>query len=149
MKLDASGGEIWTELLATAQNDNLYGVNLDSAGNILLAGETLGDLNGQIAAGAQDMLLAKYDAGGSEIWTQYLGGSGSELGYDMAIDGADNIFLSGKTTSTDGDFAGTTAFGSYDAILAKFDTDGNWVWAERLREVAVGDAFFRRIFRPF
>jgi hypothetical protein len=49
----------------------------------------------------------------------------------VAIDGADNIFFSGKTNSTDGDFAGTSAFGSSDAILAKYDPDGNWVWTER------------------
>ena len=29
------------------------------------------------------------------------------------------------------DFAATTALGSYDAILAKYDSDGNWVWTER------------------
>ncbi len=130
-KFDASGSELWTELLASDQNDNLYGVSLDSAGNILLAGDTVGDLNGEIGAGAQDLLLAKYDSTGSEIWTQYLGGTGSDFGYDAVVDGDDNIFVTGKTTSSDGDFSGTTALGQYDAIIAKFDTDGNWVWTER------------------
>ena len=130
-KLDDNGAILWTELLATDQNDNLYSVNLDSAENVVMAGETIGDLNGQTGAGVQDMLLAKYDASGSEIWTQYLGGSGSDYGYDVAIDGEDNIFFSGKTTSTDGDFAATTAGGLYDAVLAKYDSDGNWIWTER------------------
>ena len=130
-KLDASGNILWTELLATDQIDNLYSVNLDSVGNVVMAGYTIGDLNGQTGAGIQDMLLAKYDASGNEIWTEYLGGTGSDYGYDVAIDGADNIFFSGQTTSTDGDFAGTSAFGSSDAILAKYDPDGNWVWTER------------------
>ena len=130
-KLDFNGAILWTELLATDQNDNLYSVNLDSAENVVMAGETIGDLNGQTGAGVQDMLLAKYDASGSEIWTQYLGGSGSDYGYDVAIDGADNIFFSGKTTSTDGDFAATTALGNYDAVLAKYDSDGNWIWTDR------------------
>ena len=130
-KLDASGNILWTELLATDQIDNLYSVNLDSVGNVVMAGYTIGDLNGQTGAGVQDMLLAKYDASGNEIWTEYLGGTGSDYGYDVAIDGADNIFFSGQTTSTDGDFAGTSAFGSSDAILAKYDPDGNWVWTER------------------
>ncbi|HJN65578.1 MAG: PEP-CTERM sorting domain-containing protein [Pirellulales bacterium] len=130
-KLDSSGSILWTELLATDQIDNLYGVDLDSGGNVVMAGYTIGDLNGQTGAGVQDMLLTKYDSSGSEIWTEYLGGTGTDYGYDIEIDGADNIFFSGQTTSTDGDFAATTAFGGYDAVLAKYDGDGNWIWTER------------------
>jgi hypothetical protein len=60
------------------------------------------------------------------LYSTYLGGSGNDVGYGIAVDSATNAYVTGSTTS--GDFvipAGTTPFqgtkkGGTDAFVAKF-----------------------------
>ena len=130
-KLSGEGNLLWTEIIASDAKDQLYGVAVDSLGSVVLVGETLGNINGQAGLGAQDLIVAKYDANGDEVWTRYISGSGADHGYDVAIDAADDIIVSGKTTSSDGDLDSTTSYGKYDAILARFDADGELLRIDR------------------
>ena len=81
-------------------------------------------------------------------WTRQLGTSSDDGSRSVAVDVAGNAFISGWTL---GDLGGTNA-GGYDAFLAKYDSDGNWLWSRQLgtssddesRSVAVdgaGNAF--------
>ncbi len=49
-----------------------------------------------------DVLLAKLNAEGTElIYSTFLGGSGFEYGYGVAVDSQDNVYLTGTTNSSD------------------------------------------------
>lgn len=62
------------------------------------------------------------------LYSSYLGGSGSDLSYDLAVDNAGNIYLVGETTSTNfptspGAFD-TSANSNNDVFIAKLSADG-------------------------
>jgi hypothetical protein len=55
-------------------------------------------------------------------WSSYLGGSGGDVGYGIAVDGSGNVFVTGYTQSTDFPTAGgfdTTLDGYGDAFVVR------------------------------
>ncbi len=62
-------------------------------------------------------------------YASYLGGSGAEVGFDIALDSSGNAYVTGRTTSTNfptqGAFQGSLSGGSgSDAFVAKLSSDG-------------------------
>jgi hypothetical protein len=80
--------------------------------------------------GGYDVIVAKFNPSGVTgtqlLYSTYLGGSGDDIGYGIAVDTSPNAYVTGSTTSTDfnaGD-TGTTALqasngGGTDAFVAK------------------------------
>src|SRR5581483_4015493 len=94
--------------------DTGLSIKVDSVGSVYLAGETLSTqfpasssgnpfqprLHGGTTTG--DAFVAKLDSTGSNlVYFTYLGGSGDDGAYDLAIDAAGNAFLAGFTESPD------------------------------------------------
>jgi hypothetical protein len=115
--------------------DEAYAVVTDAAGNTYVTGTTSA-ANYPVSAGAFDQSLdgiydafvAKFRPDGSRAWATYLGGSGEERGHGIAVDGAGNVFVLGRTNSTDfpttaGSFD-TTFNGGVDAFVTKLGADG-------------------------
>jgi hypothetical protein len=81
---------------------------------------------------APDAFVAKLDpsaaAGAQLLYSSYLGGTGNEVGYGVAVDSGLSVYVTGSTSSTDFVLpSGTTAFqgtnkGGIDAFLGKFGT---------------------------
>jgi hypothetical protein len=68
------------------------------------------------------------------VWGSYFGGAGEDHSNSCVADGSGNIYIAGWTTTTGTVLATTgahsaTMAGSYDAFLAKFDANGQRVWA--------------------
>jgi hypothetical protein len=72
------------------------------------------------------------------LWATYYGGTGTSgcdnSGHGVATDAADNVFLAGYTQSPNniasaGGFKNTLGGAGYNAFLAKFDANGNRLWA--------------------
>ncbi|MGK7936602.1 MAG: SBBP repeat-containing protein [Xenococcaceae cyanobacterium] len=128
VKLDQDGNEVWVEQFGTPGYDFLWDIETDSMGNVYATGWTLGDLGGE-NAGSYDTWLAKYDTDGNQVWVEQFGTSGDDSPSldSIEIDSNDNIFVSGYT---EGNLGGENA-GSYDAWVAKFDTDGSQLWLEQ------------------
>ena len=66
-------------------------------------------------------------------WATYYGGAGFDLGTVLACDNVGNVYLTGASwmgmnIATTGSHQVANA-GDFDAFLAKFDTDGNRLWA--------------------
>ena len=87
------------------------------------------------AAGLTDIFLAKFSAAGELIWAQTFGDDFSDGGRNIALDTEGNIYVSGAFRGTlsfliDGDITDfeSTSF-TTDVFLAKFDSDGNTLWA--------------------
>lgn len=75
----------------------------------------------------------KWNPEGDVIWSTFLGGSGSDVLYSVAIDKNDDIIVAGRTESNDiivSDDASQKDYkGASDFYLAKFTTDGEYVWS--------------------
>jgi len=126
-KYDGQGNQQWVKKLGTPGDDKSWGVAVDSNGNIYITGDTTGSLGGSNAGGS-DAWVAKYDNNGDRLWIQQLGTAGDDNSYGVAIDGSDNIYITGGTT---GNLAGSNA-GDYDAWVAKYDGQGNKLWVKQL-----------------
>ncbi|MDD3392379.1 MAG: prepilin-type N-terminal cleavage/methylation domain-containing protein [Bacilli bacterium] len=73
--------------------------------------------------GGMDALIVKYDSEGNILWASNFGGSISDRFWDV-VEVADGYIAVGETTSSDLEgFHG----GTYDALLVKYDKDGNLV----------------------
>jgi hypothetical protein len=127
-KYNTNGTKQWTKLLGTSQTDEAIGIALDSNSNIYITGGTSGDLDGNTNAGGTDIFVSKYDTSGTRQWTQLLGTSADDKGYDIALDSSVNIYITGETY---GDLGGTNK-GPRDIFIAKYNANGNLQWTELL-----------------
>jgi hypothetical protein len=69
---------------------------------------------------------------GNWQWAKRAGGTGADIGSDVAVDANGNTFISGEFWGT-ASFGTTTltSQGDADMFVAKLDTNGNWQWAKR------------------
>lgn len=138
-RLSPDGEMIWSSYLGGASDDEARDVAIDSAGNAWIVGETLssGWTTGGFDTshgGGDDVLLAKVTPDGSLLWSGYFGGSGSDYGFGIRLDEADNAFIVGQSNSVGiaDDGFDLTHNGGWDAIVAKFNPDGVPVWSTYL-----------------
>ena len=104
----------------------------DAAGNLYVTGSFTGQAQfGEDAAsttlravGSSDIFLAKYAPDGELLWVIGMGGTGSDIGSDVEVDAAGNVFVTGRfSNSVDFDpGAGSTLLtsnGGSDAFVAQ------------------------------
>ncbi len=108
-----------------------YGSVTDQQGNIYAAGQT--DSNdGDIAGGNHggvDGLLVKFAPDGTVLWQRVIGGTGDDHLYAIAIDASGALYVAGaSSTNADGDITSVNHGGLFDALLMKYDADGNKLW---------------------
>ena len=124
-----------------------YATAVDGAGNVLVAGDFRETVDfdpgpGQVlrssVSGSTDLFLAKFSSAGALLWVQTFGGdSFSENCWSLAVDGAGNAIIAGFFSgSVDFDPGpGSTILvsaGNNDAYVAKFASNGNFVWAKQV-----------------
>jgi hypothetical protein len=85
---------------------------------------------------AQDIFVAKYDPGGTLIWSKHFGNPQDNFGdwnvaEAVAVDASGNVIITGELRGSV-DFGGgaITGSGVYDAFAAKFDANGNHLWSK-------------------
>jgi len=83
-------------------------VAVDLSGNAYVTGSsglgmvtTPGVLQPTFGGGSGDAFVTKLDSSGSILYSTFLGGSGSDVGYGVAVDGAGNAYIAGITNSLD------------------------------------------------
>jgi len=119
-KFNANGNLLWAKTLGGSGWDYGSSVIETSDSGIVVTGWT-----SSFDVEVEDVLLSKFDASGNHLWTRTLGGSSNDVSYSVTQTIDDQGFvLTGDTKS----------FGvsNWDVLLAKFDTDGNYVYAETL-----------------
>lgn len=76
--------------------------------------------------GEFDAIIVKYSDNGDVVWKHNFGGSAEDYFRGIAL-APDGVLAVGYSNSTDGDLAGLNK-GSWDAVLVKYDFDGNLQW---------------------
>ncbi|MDP1727771.1 MAG: SBBP repeat-containing protein [Bacteroidota bacterium] len=140
VKFNASGARQWATYYGGSGDEYGQGIAVDGGGNIVITGHTY-STSGIATSGAHqtsnggngDAFIAKFNASGARQWATYYGGSWTDWGYGIAVDGSGNIAITGYTYSTSGiatSGAYQTSFaGTYDAFIAKFNASGARQWA--------------------
>jgi hypothetical protein len=126
-KFDTEGDNVWTIQLGTTGQDNATGVAVDAAGNVYIAGGVEGNLSAP-SLGDADAFIARYDTEGNEVWTTQTGTTAKDYASDIVVDEEGNVYISGHTEGE----LGLVHAGEKDAFLAKFDADGNYLWATQV-----------------
>ncbi|MBU1237430.1 MAG: SBBP repeat-containing protein [Gammaproteobacteria bacterium] len=107
-----------------------HSVATDSSGNVYVAGETSGDLDGNSRIGTTDFFVTKYDGDGNKLYTRQLGVAGAyTYGNSVATDGDGNVYVAGATY---GGLDDNTLTGPGDYFLTKYDSDGNKLYTRQL-----------------
>ncbi|MBF6611887.1 MAG: SBBP repeat-containing protein [Chloroflexi bacterium] len=98
----------YSTYLGGSGDDHGNGIAVDSAGNAYITGYT-NSTNFPLAssyqpsnAGGADVFVTKLNADGSGlIYSTYLGGTGNDYGWSIAVGGSNNVYVSGTTESLD------------------------------------------------
>jgi hypothetical protein len=114
------------------------GIALDGSDNAFVTGFTRATETGSFPVnvgpdvtqnGSYDAFVARVDAGGSLVACGYIGGSGDDKAYGVALDGAGCVYVTGSTTSSAATFPKTVGpslvyGGGQDAFVAKVNAAG-------------------------
>src|SRR6516162_4007038 len=136
-KLNAAGSSlVYSTYLGGSDVDFGNHIAIDSSGNAYVTGQTYSS-DFPITAGAfqtrlpnpQTGYVSKLNAAGSAlIYSTYLGGSGLDQIFAIALDSSGNAYVTGRTTSsnfpTTPDALQTTSGGSFDAFVSKLNAAG-------------------------
>jgi Beta-propeller repeat len=147
------GGQEW---------DEAFDVEVDDEGNRYFTGFTLSrdfpaaepEAMKVGPGGIVDAIVVKVSAGGDLAWSVVLGGSDHDSAYALALDDDGNVYVTGRTGSTDfptrralqGELRATECTGEpcHDAFVTKLDPDGGLVYSTyfggSLNEEALGIA---------
>ncbi len=133
-KYDSNGQRVWLREWGTVNKDHGYSLATDAARNIYLSGYTTGPLYGS-QQGNRDVFLAKFDAGGTNLWGRHFGTSEHDQGYGVTCDAAGNVFVVGHINGqwVLGDPPG-------DVFVAKYDPAGSQIWLQQFGTTNVDTA---------
>lgn len=131
----------WSLPIASGSADRGHAIEIDASGNTYVTGYFQGttnfDPNGTAnltSNGSFDVFIAKYDSDGNYVWAHNIGGGSADEAFDIALDGSNNVYVTGYFQGSHVDFnPGGGSFlvssnGEKDAFLLKLDTNGDFVW---------------------
>jgi hypothetical protein len=134
--------DAWCELkkLATAggpnngsDNDIGRAIAVDSKGNVVVAGSTLGAFDGKAWSGNEDIVVVKYTESLSKLWSYQYGTTTNDVAYGVAVDAEDNIYLTGITGYPGGPgLDGQTYLGASDIFLSRFAPEGRKLFTRQI-----------------
>ncbi len=142
-KFNTNGIRQWGTYYGGTGTDMGRGLTVDKNNDIYLAGWTDNSVANVIATpgahqnvyggGSYDAFVVRFNTNGVRQWGTQYGGSGTDMGYSVAVDDNLNVYLAGKTSSS---FSIANALahqsvyggGPNDAFLAAFDAAGVRKW---------------------
>ena len=134
VKFNHTGAVQWRKNFGGSSFNHFEGVAAVPGGVVVVGYAESGSFgNGDFAAipgkGNRDAVIVKYDNDGNVVWAKNFGGSRDE-GFWAVTTVSDGFIAAGSAiiSTGNGDWTGITGKSGQDAILVKFDFDGNVVW---------------------
>ncbi|MEO0166395.1 MAG: SBBP repeat-containing protein [candidate division WOR-3 bacterium] len=127
---------IYSTYLGGSSYESGNDVVVDTSGCAYVAGYTLStnfplqNPYQNYNAGSFDVFISKFSPGGNQLlYSTYLGGTDEDVAYGIAIDSLGNIYIAGRTSSTNfpviNYYQQYNAGGLYDAFVTKISALGN------------------------
>ncbi len=156
-KLLSNGNYGWTRTIGGTGIDNGMGIAVDSLNNIYTTGSFFGSVDfdptagvdNQSSGGGYDVFVTKLQPDGSYGWSEIIGGLSNDYGDSIAIDTANNIYVTGQF-SGQVDFnngpglAQHDAVGGLDVFVTKLQADRSHLWTQTFGG-ATGDDYNHNI----
>jgi hypothetical protein len=125
---------LYSTYLGGSGADQPTGIAVDSTGSVYLAGYTNSSdfplaTFGSLPSGQPHVFVAKLDATGTNlVYADYLGGNDQDYGYALALDSANEVYVTGSTASSDfpmvNPYQGTYP-GSFNGFVTKISANGS------------------------
>ena len=128
-KFSPEGNKEWTRLYGTANWDSARDLTIGLDGSIYITGWTAGNLGGEVNAGGAEAFISRLNTDGSVAWTRLLGTSFDDFGHSITAGSDGSIYIAGWTK---GNLEGAVNSGSWDAFVAKLNSDGAIDWTRLL-----------------
>jgi uncharacterized delta-60 repeat protein len=120
IKYNSAGVQQWVARYNGIGNnlDFANAVKVDASGNVYVTGQSMG------FSSNRNYVTIKYNSSGVELWVAIYEGPaiGSDIAYDLAIDGDGNVYVTGSS-------AGITTMNDYTTI--KYNSNGIQQWVAR------------------
>ncbi|OGV67545.1 MAG: hypothetical protein A3K18_28875 [Lentisphaerae bacterium RIFOXYA12_64_32] len=134
-KLSSAGGLVWATYVGGDDGDYGTALALDAVGGVYVAGQT--GSSGWVSGGWQtsfdglgsDGFLVKFSNAGTHIWSSYVTSRGFSVSYDLAVDSARNVYLTGDSNISgwvSGGWSTSYNGGLGDGFLVKVEP-GGWL----------------------
>ena len=120
LKYNKTRGLEWEIIISSFDRGTGKGIALDAQENIYIVGRYLIPVEGSPGVSTSNMVLIKCNKFGELQWNKTWGGADSDVGYDIALDSHNNIFIVGSTCSYSQD--------SQDILLLKYSNHGSLLW---------------------
>jgi hypothetical protein len=128
-KYDAAGNLVWSRLLGATDQASGFAVAVDADDNVVIAGQTLGQLSETAYGGNYDSFVTKFNSSGIEQWTRQAAPYANDGALALTTDTSGNVFIAGYTQ---GAIDGSATFGgATDGYVTKLDSSGNLQWNQQ------------------
>jgi hypothetical protein len=124
VKYDRDGRELWVRAYSFSDRsyDHAAALAVDDDGNVYVTGDA-----GTLQTGV-DIATVKYDPDGNQLWVARYDGpaNSSDSPNAIALDKDGNVYVAGYSYGDP-----ITPSGNFDAVLIKYDNQGNELWVAR------------------
>jgi hypothetical protein len=144
-KYSNSGNYLFAKKVGGTLDDEGLSFKIDNLGNSYITGYFNGTVDfdpsaataNLISAGAEDIFIAKYNAGGSYVYAKRIGNAGADISRSIAIDGSGNANITGSFSGTVDFDPGTNinylvSSGGTDIFIARYNNTGNFIFAKSI-----------------
>jgi hypothetical protein len=145
-KLNSSGTQQWIRTLGGIASEEPLSINVDGSNNVYVTGYYLNSsansnsvtdfsgavLNGKTSTTSADAFITQLNSSGTQQWIKTLGGTGSDLVYDLVIDSAGVVCATGKYVNNNSNASTVTDFAG-NILNGKTTTVGNDSFIQRFK----------------
>ncbi len=134
LKLGSNGAYQWHAFYGSTQYDTSGDIAVDSSGNIYVTGSSWATWGSPLHAhsGNGDIFVLKLDGNGAYQWHTFYGSNQYDSGRGLAIDGSDNVYVTGSSYGPWGaplnPHTGKPGIDKNNIVVLKLDSSGAYQW---------------------
>lgn len=136
VRIDNQGNVLWERCYGGSGSETIYAIRRTTDGGYIFTGSATsndGDVVGHHGPTLSDFWVVKTDSGGAIQWQKCLGGTGSDIPFNIVQTHTGDYIVVGSTQSNDGDVV-NGGYGNGDFWIVKLDgaDSGNILWQQKL-----------------
>ncbi len=150
-----SNGELgWAFRAGGTGSDRSLAIAVDGSGNVYIGGYFTGTADFDPGAGTSNLIsasgncafFAKYNSSGELLWAKSIGNDIGSQTKSLKVDGSGNVYITGYFNGNLDFDPGAGSFnlesaGSLEIFFAKYDTNGDFVWAKSIAGEGYDEVF--------
>lgn len=149
-KYDLEGNHIWSHSFGGIATDYIDGIVVNDSDELFITGSFNGEVSfstNSVAAnltsnGNSDVFIAKYQSNGDLVWVINFGSGAHDFSKDICINSLGTLIVTGSFGESFDIDPGQgskqlSSQGYSDIFIAKFDTDGQLLWADGIGGTSV------------